>query len=313
MTVSRQKFLLIFFAINLTLVDLHGQLFKNLRTADGIEISEKGSKVLFYQAQPKSLNGQFERANYIHPLYSLDGTVLTEDFPQDHLHQRGIFWTWHQVLFNEKKIADGWTCENISWDVRDLKIRKNKKRVILSTMVFWKSFLKSEKVAIVRETAKIIVYRSTDQYRIIDFNIELSALIDSLKIGGSDDAKGYSGFSLRLMLPADIHFSTNNKEVIPQELGIDTGPWMDFTGSFDGTNSDKSGIAVFCHPSNPGYPHPWILRKEKSMQNPAYPGRIPVELPRKGLRSQYRLIIHKSTITNDDLKNLYNEYEKDAR
>ena len=40
---------------------------------------------------------------------------------------------------------------------------------------------------------------------------------------------------------------------------------------------------------------------------------FPVELPRKGLRLQYQLIIHKSNITNDDLKNLYNDYEKDAR
>ena len=68
--------------------------------------------VLFHQLKPKSLNGQSERANYIHPLYGLDGEILTEDFPVDHIHHRGIFWAWHQVLVKGHKISDSWLNRN---------------------------------------------------------------------------------------------------------------------------------------------------------------------------------------------------------
>ena len=87
-----------------------GSLMSSELTAEGILISENGKPVLFYQKNPKSKDGQFERANYIHPLYDLEGNVITEDFPADHLHQRGIFWTWHQILAGEKRLGDGWEC-----------------------------------------------------------------------------------------------------------------------------------------------------------------------------------------------------------
>ena len=32
------------------------------------------------------------RSTYVHPLYGLDGEVLTDDFPKDHYHHRGLFW-----------------------------------------------------------------------------------------------------------------------------------------------------------------------------------------------------------------------------
>jgi len=37
------------------------------------------------------------RSTYIHPLYGLDGEVLTDDFPRDHYHHRGLFWAWPHV------------------------------------------------------------------------------------------------------------------------------------------------------------------------------------------------------------------------
>ena len=37
------------------------------------------------------------RSTYVHPLFGLDGEVLTDDFPQDHYHHRGLFWAWPHV------------------------------------------------------------------------------------------------------------------------------------------------------------------------------------------------------------------------
>ena len=66
----------------------------------GVELLENGYPVFYYQRAPKSLTGEYIYNNYIHPLYSLDGDPLTEEFPVDHPHHRGIFWAWHHFNFS---------------------------------------------------------------------------------------------------------------------------------------------------------------------------------------------------------------------
>jgi hypothetical protein len=52
------------------------QHFTTTKSDQGIEIMENGKKVLYYQVQPKSVDGKYERAGYIHPLYSLNEKIL---------------------------------------------------------------------------------------------------------------------------------------------------------------------------------------------------------------------------------------------
>lgn len=299
---------LLFCCIALLPTQVYGQSFKTIQSDEGIEILEKGKKVLFYQQHPKSLDGKYERAGYVHPLYSLNEKILTEDSPEDHPYHRGIFWAWHQIVLNDKKIADGWISENISWKPIKLKVKKRKETVTLQSEIIWHANLEQNNpTAIVKENTKITVHKSRRQYRAIDFDIHLFALVDSLKIGGSDDAKGYGGFCLRLKLPKDISFVSNNTAITSMETAVVAGPWMDFTGSFDGGSMPKTGVAVFCIQPI-GDQQPWILRKEASMQNIPYPGRTPMPLSKKGWRLKYRIIIHNGDMSNDDLEKLYQQY-----
>src|SRR5687768_7806400 len=233
--------------MGLMIMEAHAQNLKTVKSGEGIEILENGKKVLFYQHRPKSLSGKYDRAGYVHPLYSLNEKILTEAFPEDHPYHHGIFWAWHQILLNDKSIADGWICENISWNPTKLKVKKKKGKVILQSELNWSvKRAQNNPTNIVKEDTRITVYKSTEKYRVIDFDIQLSALADSLKIGGSDDVKGYGGFCLRLKLPPDISFVSNDSAVSPKETAITTGPWMNFTGSFDGPAMPKAGITVFC-------------------------------------------------------------------
>lgn len=300
---------LLLYLSNPAWMQLCSQDLSAVKTGEGIEILEGSSKILFYQIKPKSLGGKYERTNYIHPLYNLNGNVITEDFPADHPHHHGIFWSWHQIVYDGKRIADGWTSENISWEIVKSGTRKKKNSISLDAEVLWRSDTDAKgQKAIVREHARITVHAAEANYRIIDFDIQLRALVDNLKIGGSDDAKGYGGFSFRLKLPGDIRFFSKDQEIAATELAVDAGPWMDFSGSFDGKDQPESGVAVFCHPSNPGHPQPWILRSEKSMQNVVFPGRAPVDLPAKGLRLQYRMIIHNGKLSPQEIDKLFFKY-----
>ena len=276
---------------------------------EGIAILEGDSAVLFYQIKPKSLNGRFERSSYVHPLYSLDGNVITEDFPDDHRHHHGIYSAWHQVLIGDKQVADGWTNENFSLEVVNATCSNEKGRQTINSEVLWKSSLKGGPAeGIVRENLTITVYPSTARLRIIDFDMHFIPLKDSVALGGSGDEKGYGGFSFRLKLPDDLRFIAREKEVQPQVVAVNAGPWMNFTGSFDGKGAPVSGVVVFCHPSNPGSPHPWILRQRKSMQNAAFPGSHPVALTSEGLHLRYRLVVYRDALSGERIDDLFKAY-----
>ncbi|MBT7595785.1 MAG: hypothetical protein HN559_12810, partial [Gemmatimonadetes bacterium] len=78
-------------------------------TVGGFVVAEDGQDVLFYQRETKRFDKTYSRSHYIHPLYGLDGEVLTEEFPSDHPHHCGIYWAWHQVWIGEKRIGDAWS------------------------------------------------------------------------------------------------------------------------------------------------------------------------------------------------------------
>lgn len=285
---------------------------------DGYKFFDGDSPVLFYQAKPKSLNGKFKRAGYVHPLYGLEGHELTEDFPADHLHHRGIFWGWHQLYVGDTLIGDPWVCRNFLSRVDNVEILKTRSGAAgLQSTVHWVSpdwqDSTGELKPIVREVTSITAHPSRVDHRVIDFRIRLTALEPEVRIGGSDDIKGYGGFSPRLRLPEDIRFMAEYGEVEPQKTAVKASRWMSVVGRFttEGSNAadDISGVTVLCHPSLPGFPQKWILRKARSMQNAVFPGREPVAIPTdKPLELRYRIIIHRSHASHKQLKAWFDDY-----
>ena len=125
----------------------------------------------------------------------------------------------------------------------------------------------------------------------IDYQIEITALEDNFSIGGSEDEKGYSGFSWRIKLPEDAKFEGKNGDVEPTNLAIDAGAWMNISGSLS-QQGKKEGVVVISHASNPNHPQPWILRSKSSMQNAAFPGRERYDIPKnKPLMLKYRMVV----------------------
>src|SRR5688572_9258697 len=49
---------------------------------------------------------------YIHPIYGMDGEVLTGDFPADHVYHRGLYWAWSHIKIDEKEY-DLWSLRGI--------------------------------------------------------------------------------------------------------------------------------------------------------------------------------------------------------
>jgi hypothetical protein len=276
----------------------------------GIELAENGKPVFFYQRKPKSLTGEYICNNYIHPLFNLNGDVLTEEFPPDHPYHRGIFWTWHQIFVDTNNIGDGWINDGISQDVVKIQTEKYKTEAHFNLEVLWKSSSYPDGKPFMNEQTSIIVHQPESDVRKIDFKITLKALVDGLQIGGSADEKGYGGFCVRLKIPDDLIFTSENGPVTPRELQIESGPWMDFSGGF-GNNAGVSGLTILCHPDTPNYPEPWILRQKGSMQNIVFPGQNRVNIPMdKPTVLRYRIIIHNGNAGSVNLPGLQAEYSK---
>jgi hypothetical protein len=275
----------------------------------GVELLENGQPVFFYQKMPKSLDGKYVCNNYLHPLYSLNGDTLTEEFPDDHPYHRGIFWAWHQIYVNHESVGDGWIMENIEQEVVNVKTSNKDQSVLLTVNVLWKSPLYEKNKPFLSENTEIKVHPKENGIRKIDFAISLKALVPEVKIGGSDDEKGYGGLCARVKLPDDLTFTSEEGEVIPQTLQIEAGPYMDFSASFDNTR-EVSGVSLLCHPETPNYPAPWILRSKTSMQNIVYPGRDPVTIPvDEPVNLYYRMIVHNGNANSINLNSLQSEYE----
>lgn len=274
----------------------------------GIRIVEQGKKVLFFQTEPLDKDGSHSRRNYIHPLWGIDGEVLTEDFPEDHLHHRGIFWAWHQVLIGGQKVGDPWELVDFDQEIKEIEFRSHRDGSgILETRVQWLSeqwTSDGRKGPYLEETTQITIHPRQKKVRRIDFIISLKALEKNLLIGGSDDEKGYSGFSVRMVLPDDVKFIGPDGEVTPRETAVRSTGFINITGSM-GRNGKKAGIVIADNPDNPGYPHPWILRKKNSMQNAAFPGRelIPVS-DSHPLTLKYSLIVYSGKLRAKKIKRI---------
>ena len=278
------------------------------KSEGGFLFTENGDRVLSFQMNPKSLEGEYERCNYIHPLWGIDGKVLTEDFPADHLHQRGIFWAWHQIWIDGKRIGDGWEIKDFEQKVTDVEYISKKEGVaVLKTEVNWMSELwkkQGEKVPYMKENTTISIHPKNENYRRIDFEISLLALEETLSIGGSEDVKGYSGFSIRMILPNDVKFIGPTGEIEPKNEAVQSAGYVNISGSV-GKSSSEGGIVMVDNPQNPGYPQSWILRKRNSMQNAAYPGNstVPVST-QKPLVLKYSLIVYSGSLSDKKIQEI---------
>ncbi|MBK8506028.1 MAG: PmoA family protein [Saprospiraceae bacterium] len=233
--------------------------------------------------------------------------------PEDHPHHRGVFWTWHQVIIGDKHVGDAWACDNISWDVQSITHDLTSDGSLrLKAQTDWESPLwlnkQGNQEPFLRENTTVSIYLKKKNYRVIDFEISLLALTPQVKIGGSDDEKGYSGFSVRMKLPEDITFQSNNGAVTPTTNAVEAGPWMQMEGSLT-RDDQKSGIVIISHSENPTYPEPWILRNKNSMQNAAYPGRYPAEISDKAPTIlRYRMVVYQGEMKEKNISRLQKSY-----
>lgn len=280
-------------------------------------IQEGDKPVLSYNYQPVAPPAELDqtrwaRACYIHPLYGIDGDVITQDFPSDHLHHRGIFWAWPHTHYGDRRM-DLWLHEDCEprferWVHKD--IRPDAAEVEVENAWVFKD---SPATPIVRENIQFIVRPADAQSRAIDFRLRFTNVSDKDVSFLGATGKGYGGFCLRpdANRPG-LEFTTALGPQKEDSLFIQT-PWAD-QSSRTAANGPYSGTAIFQNPANPGYPHPgWILRYY-SFLGASWPHeQTEILPPGKTVELKYRVFIHKGTAEEAKVADAFKAYETDSK
>lgn len=258
-----------------------------------IAINENGRPVLVYNYQPvtppEGVAGGFTRACYIHPLYGPDGEIMTQDFPSDHRHHRGVFWAWPECTAGDRKM-DVWALTGVRQRTQDVKFAMEDGNAVVRTVNIW-SFDDSPEEAVIKEDVVISVHPGADNARTIDFDLKFTNMSqgDVTFLGAA--GKGYGGLCYR---PDAKRFPFTFKSaqgLSPEDvLRLDT-PWADI--SFANGKGGTSGVAVFQSKENPGYPFPgWIFR-HYGFLGASWPHEQTHKLaPTESFNLKYRMYIH---------------------
>ena len=285
--------------------------FSMARTDSRLTILEDGEPVLAYNFghvdPPAGVDAdRFWRSSYIHPLYGLDGQVVTDDFPQDHYHHRGVFWTWPEMRVGSRKM-DVWTIVGArqlfqKW----LRTEVTADRADVGVENAW--FFEDDPEPKVRESIFFTIHPAEESCRAIDFLLRFENVCEEdVSFLGAKN-KGYGGFSFRPDADNKPFTFVTAKGVSPEDALRFETPWAGINWK-RGKNSVTSGVAIFQHPGNPGFPHPGWMFRHYGFLGASWPHeQRHVLQPGDSFELRYRLIVHHGGDTEQLLGDLFDQY-----
>lgn len=258
------------------------------------------------------------RQGYIHPLYGLDGDILTDDYPDDHFHHRGVYWAWPYSAVGGRRF-DLWALVGVHSELEKwIDKRADEKSAVLQVVNRW--VLDPTGETVVREEIGMVVLPSNGVGRAIDFTLRFANIADrEVTLEGTHDidsgtgkVKGYGGFMYRTDNTRGEQSISIASGVLDADDMRAQSPWADLS-SPQGFGLPHSGVAIFQHPKNPGYPHEgWLLRHYGTI-GASWPCDSPHRMaPGEAVELQYRLYVHRGDAAEGKVAEAFAEYEKSA-
>jgi hypothetical protein len=271
------------------------------RATRQIQIQENGRPVLQYnywtvdrpdrhaQVSPENRVYSRPRSDYIHPLYGLAGEVLTEDWPLDHPHHRGIYWAWPEVDYRGER-GDLHALQRVcAYPTSRYRLTEGAVFAQIDAESVWRW---ENNAPIVWEWARIRAYRRTSQGRCVDLAFFLTALQEPVLLARRG-TNLYGGLNMRLsaIWNQRFVFHTEGKQA-----------WAGAFGVFPEGNQ-PAGLLIFPGVHNPHHPPDWVQYPDLHWIQPTFPSSgVRYELqPGKPLVLRYRLWIRQGNEPAPDL------------
>lgn len=275
-------------------------------TAKSVAIVEGNRTVLVYNhgvIEKPGVPADRARSSYIHPLYGVDGEILTDDFPIDHYHHRGLFWAWPHVRIGQAHY-DLWMLKGIRHQFqRWISREAGGSEAVLRAENGW--FVGDRNV--MREEVAIRVSPTRNGERWLDLELTWTPTAQPITLEGAE-GKSYGGVTLRFAPRLDTVITTPRGQG-SEDLTMTRLPWADLTGRFDGRAS-PSGAAIFVAPDHPDFAPEWLTRHYGALCL-GWPGvKAKTIEPGESIRCRYRVWIHRGAPTVAEASAAYREYEQ---
>lgn len=259
---------------------------------------------------PAGVDPRYARSSYVHPLYSLDGQALTEDFPRDHRHHHGLFWAWPVVEVRGARTSN--------WEPGEPPLRPRFVEVIMTgvsgagaRLVVRNAWRLGDAEDVAEETVTIVARPATPQGRAIDVEIALRPVGGEIALRGTPaDNKGYGGLCFR-----GVAEDGQGRDVFRGSvMTTDQGPLeADSTGRpfrWADLSTPALGLAVFVPPDHPASPLPWLVRNSYAgILNPCWPGLAGATLAPGGtVTLRYRIYVHRGDAAAGRVREAYEAY-----
>jgi hypothetical protein len=263
--------------------------------------------VLAYRYGPQLQEGveeQYRRSCYIHPLYGLDGEPITDDFPDDHYHHRGVFWTWPHIEVAGRTVQtwhpSGLRQRFVRWVERDA----DGDAATLTAENAW-ALEDGETVARTRVTMR--VHPAEEQGRAIDMAVRIEPIGTAVTLRGQE-RKGYGGLCVRAAPDLTGGAVTTDQGTLDGDAVNKRFAWADLS-------NEKRGVAVFVDPNHREAPLSWLIRQSYGgVLNPEWPGTEPRTLePGDSVTLRYRLYVHRGDAERGAVRAAYQRYRDQNR
>jgi hypothetical protein len=262
--------------------------------ANALRVSEGDRPVFAYNfgtvPAPAGVPADRARAAYVHPIWGLDGEVLTDDFPKDHYHHRGLFWGWPHVTVGDEPTRDLWALDGLrhgfdGWLAR----HAGAAAAVLGVQNRW---LSNAADPVATERVWLTLYPAEGDTQAIDLRYTLIPGAKPITLAGAE-GKSYGGITLRFgPRPERETTILSDRGDTPDDLPMTRLAWADLSARFDG-RTHPSGIALLVAPDHPDFPPEWLTRHYGALCV-GWPGVKAKTLPPGApVTLRYRLVIHR--------------------
>lgn len=282
-----------------------------------LDVVVGGSRLFSYNhahvVPPAGVKPEYIRSGYIYPMFSVGGKLITEDFPADHYHHKGIWFPWTKTDFDGKSI-DFWNLGKNEGTVQHAGFD-----LIENGPVFGRFVARHEFVDLTQAEGGKVALDETWEVRVFAVGgprgggYRLWDLTSRQRCASSSPLHlkqyRYGGLAFRGAREwKGENYTLLTSEGKTKENGHTTrAKWCAHSGAVDG---QPSTVVLMCSPRNKRFPEPmriWAKGGAFFNYTPIQAGDWTLE-PGKTYVFSYRFLVHEGGIDAKRAERMWNDF-----
>ncbi|MEW6235812.1 MAG: PmoA family protein [Candidatus Omnitrophota bacterium] len=264
---------------------------------DRIQIFADGILFTEYRFRPE------QKYPYFYPVNGpASSESVTTETSEPYPHHHSLFFGcdrvnggnyWQDVNERGQIVSETVKCQQAKGD-----------KIVITNQCLWK---RSGAEPPFRDERTITITAPSESLRIIDFDVEVTALMDA-----HIEKTNHSLFSARMVPELAVTgggtlVNANGDKSEKGTFGV-KAPWCDYFGTRNGVTE---GLAIFDHPANPWHPSKWFTR-DYGFFSPTEMNWLEdgsVDLFKDEInRLRYRVVVHEGDVEKAEIAKLYQNW-----